>query len=46
MSHSRNLFAGLLACIAALWSLAASADVLHLASGDRLSRGNRQHPWR
>ncbi len=37
MSHSRKLIAGLLALGAAFYSLAAAADVLHLASGDRLS---------
>ena len=37
MSHSRNLLAGLLAFLAAGWSLTATADVLHLVSGDRLT---------
>lgn len=37
MSHSRVLRAGLFAFIAAFLPLAAVADVLHLASGDRLS---------
>ena len=37
MSHSRNLFAGLFAIAAAFCSFTAAADVLHLASGDRLS---------
>lgn len=37
MSHSRKLLASLLAFAAAFCSLAAVADVLHLASGDRLS---------
>jgi putative salt-induced outer membrane protein YdiY len=37
MSHSRKLIAGLLAIAGGFYSLAAAADVLHLASGDRLS---------
>ena len=37
MSHSRKLGVGLLALNAAFFSLAAAADVLHLASGDRLT---------
>ena len=37
MSHSPKQLAGLLALSAAFFSLAAAADVLHLASGDRLT---------